>query len=43
MYEGCGYYDAGAEVFCNEECPLWYLDSLILLSVDGEYGACALC
>lgn len=40
MDERCGYDDAGAEVFGNEEGPFWDAYSSVSTRVDGESGTC---
>ena len=37
--EGCGYDDAGAEVFGDEEGPFWNADAAVSAGVDRECGA----
>ena len=39
--EGGGYYDAGAKVFRDEECPLWDSDTSMSSRVDWESGPCS--
>ena len=40
MDECCGYDDAGAKVFGNEEGPFWDAYSSMSTRVDGESGTC---
>ena len=35
-----GYDDAGAKVFCNEECPFWNSYAPMTFCVYRERGAC---
>ncbi len=35
-----GYYDAGAKVFCSEECPFWDSYASMSAGVDRKCGTC---
>ena len=39
--EGSGYDDAGAKVFCNEECPFRDSYASMASSIDRECGPCS--